>query len=409
MNTSGFRACVKELYGTRSTQREKFQKYDPLSVSYAVLTDICDPGWNYFNGFCYFTSKTCRNWTTALDKCRQENSILVDVQNNEENVFLQHLHNGAKSWLGLNDIFTEGSFTLADRGTGNFTAWAKNQPNNFWDEDCVHTLGVEYNYEWNDVKCSDCHQYTCKKDLNECSRDKYYCHRFATCSNNRGSFTCTCDLQQGFVGDGFECNLNYAGLTDSAIVGNDVNYLTHLSTWLKPVAKSKSSRWKCCWRASVDGWAASTFHSRCDNKGPTVTIIRVGGKYIFGAGGPFGGYTSLSWGDSSCPGYRYDSSAFLFSLVNKPGWAPVKLPAYRYYDHAIYDCSSYGPTFGGGHDIKIVDYASSGSSSYTYLGHTYTPPSGYSYGSTFTYTFLQGQSNTDHFTPDEVETFYETT
>ena len=29
MNTSGFRACVKELYETR---------YDPLSVSYAVLT-----------------------------------------------------------------------------------------------------------------------------------------------------------------------------------------------------------------------------------------------------------------------------------------------------------------------------------------------------------------------------------
>ena len=80
------------------------------------------------------------------------------------------------------------------------------------------------------------------------------------------------------------------GLTDSAIVGNDVNYLTHLSTWLKPVAQSKSSRWKRCWRASVDGWAASTFHSGCDNKGPTVTIIRVGGKYIFG------GYTSLSWG-----------------------------------------------------------------------------------------------------------------
>ena len=47
-------------------------------------------------------------------------------------------------------------------------------------------------------------------DLNECSRDKYYCHRFATCTNNRGSFTCTCDLQQGFIGDGYECNLNYA-------------------------------------------------------------------------------------------------------------------------------------------------------------------------------------------------------
>ena len=106
----------------------------------------------------------------------------------------------------------------------------------------------------------------------------------------------------------------------------------------------------------------------------------------------------------SCSYYRYDSQAFLFSLVNKPGWAPVKLPQTG--THSIYDCSSYGPTFGGGHDINIVDYASSSSGSNTYLGLTYSAPSGYSYGSTFTWTFLAG---TLSFTPDEVETFYETT
>ena len=108
---------------------------------------------------------------------------------------------------------------------------------------------------------------------------------------------------------------------------------------------------------------------------------------------------------SSCQ-YRYDSQAFLFSLVNKPGLAPVKLPAYRNYGTALYDCSSYGPTFGGGHDVYIASYASSNTDSYTYLGHTYSPPSGYSYGSTSTYTFLAG---TYTFTPDEVETFYEAT
>ena len=112
----------------------------------------------------------------------------------------------------------------------------------------------------------------------------------------------------------------------------------------------------------------------------------------------------------SC-GYRYDSQAFLFSLVNKPGWAPLKLPqtgpySASYYGYSISDCSSNGPTFGGGHDIYIADYASSSSSSKTYLGYTYSPPSGYSYGSTFTKTFLAG---TYQFTPDEVETFYETT
>ena len=79
------------------------------------------------------------------------------------------------------------------------------------------------------------------------------------------------------------------GLKASVIVGNNRNHLISLSNWLVPVAKGVYSLWKRCWRASVDGWAASTFHSRCDGKGPTVTIIRVG-KYIFG------GYTSISWG-----------------------------------------------------------------------------------------------------------------
>ena len=72
----------------------------------------------------------------------------------------------------------------------------------------------------------------------------------------------------------------------------------------------------------------------------------------------------------------------------------------------MYFVSSYGPSFGGGHDIYLKSYASSRSNSYGNLGHTYSSPSGYSYSSTFARTFLAG---TYKFTPDEVETFYETT
>ena len=103
--------------------------------------------------------------------------------------------------------------------------------------------------------------------------------------------------------------------------------------------------------------------------------------------------------------YQYDSKAFLFSLVNKPGRAPVKLPQTgRYSSNRAYSVrfgSAYGPTFGGGHDIHISSSASSNSHSYSNLGHTYSTPSGYS---TFARTFLAGTYN---FTPDEVETFYE--
>ena len=95
--------------------------------------------------------------------------------------------------------------------------------------------------------------------------------------------------------------------------------------------------------------------------------------------------------------------------MNKPGWAPVKLPQTGEYSssraHSIYCGSGYGPIFGGAHDIYISNYASSNSNSYSNLGYTYSPPSGYSYSSTFAQTFLAGSYN---FTPDEVETFYET-
>ena len=127
------------------------------------------------------TSDKCVNWTTALTKCRQENSVLVDVANDEENVYIQHRFSGEKSWLGLNDISMEGNFTWADRGEGNFTAWAKNQPNNLNEEDCVHAIGVKYNYKWNDVKCSDCHRYTCKKGRGMLSAILvvfFHCHKF---------------------------------------------------------------------------------------------------------------------------------------------------------------------------------------------------------------------------------------
>ena len=112
---------------------------------------------------------------------------------------------------------------------------------------------------------------------------------------------------------------------------------------------------------------------------------------------------------SSC-GYRYDSSAFLFSLVNKPGWQPLKLDQTGEYSYqrrqSIYSCYAYGPTFGDGFDIHLADNAALNTGSYANLGYTYSPPSGYSYGSSFTQSFLAGSCN---FRPDEVEVFYETT
>ena len=57
---------------------------------------------------------------------------------------------------------------------------------------------------------------------------------------------------------------------------NNTDYLNKLLQWLP------AKTWNLCWRASQHGWASTEFHKRCDFKGPTVTIIKVG-VYIFGA------------------------------------------------------------------------------------------------------------------------------
>ena len=65
-----------------------------------------------------------------------------------------------------------------------------------------------------------------------------------------------------------------------------------LLTWLKGSQAITNATDKLLYRASRDGWAASNFHSCCDNKGPTVTVVK-SGNYIFG------GYTEHHWDGKS--------------------------------------------------------------------------------------------------------------
>src|SRR6266498_5775403 len=52
----------------------------------------------------------------------------------------------------------------------------------------------------------------------------------------------------------------------------------------------RKAEWKLLYRASRDGFGANTFHNHCDNKGPTVTIVKRQGIADI-----VGGYTPLSW------------------------------------------------------------------------------------------------------------------
>ena len=61
-----------------------------------------------------------------------------------------------------------------------------------------------------------------------------------------------------------------------------------------------------------DGFKAKTFHNKCDNKGPTLCIIKNNHKYIFG------GYTSKSWKSPKEHGNTWCNDRYAFIYGIKP-------------------------------------------------------------------------------------------
>ena len=70
---------------------------------------------------------------------------------------------------------------------------------------------------------------------------------------------------------------------ESKILTND-EHRSVLESWLP----RQDGKWRLLFQASRDGFAAATFHSNCDNKGPTLTIVKSGNNI-------FGGFTEVSW------------------------------------------------------------------------------------------------------------------
>ena len=71
-------------------------------------------------------------------------------------------------------------------------------------------------------------------------------------------------------------------LTHSQIVSQ--KYDSKLRKWL-----GNDYKWRLIYRASEHGYTAESFHKYCDDKGPTLIVIKSSGGWIFG------GYTTQSW------------------------------------------------------------------------------------------------------------------
>jgi len=125
---------------------------------------------------------------------------------------------------------------------------------------------------------------------------------------------------------------------------NNDNIGPPASTLLKSYHREKLSQWIGCWpqltllwKNSVHAGGNINFHAQCDNKGPTITVVRMADRI-------FGGVTSVSWNSTNSP--RCDPYAFLFVIFDDKARNPIKFPSKKTVFSVFSGDNNWGPTFG---------------------------------------------------------------
>ncbi|KAJ5075123.1 pep-cterm sorting domain-containing protein [Anaeramoeba ignava] len=161
--------------------------------------------------------------------------------------------------------------------------------------------------------------------------------------------------------------------------------------------------------AKRDGFDSRNWHSKCDNKGKTLIVIKTKDNFIFG------GFTQIGFTNdkskwrkqdrNDTEGWIIDPKAFIFSLRNdkndrKPEKFKIKQGEEQF---AIHYTLNKGPIFGFGivGDISLNYDLQSGSSNF---GFSYNLPKGIKSNTNEAQSYLAGSYY--KWVVDELETYF---
>ncbi|KAM6995259.1 brevican core protein [Tautogolabrus adspersus] len=130
--------------------------------------DVCEPGWEKFQGFCYRHFTTRQSWEAAEQHCRMCGGHLLSVMTPEEQDYINDRYREYQ-WIGLNDRTIEGDFRWSDGNPLLYQNWFRGQPDSYFlsGEDCAVMVWHDGG-RWSDVPCNYHLSYTCKKGVSSC-------------------------------------------------------------------------------------------------------------------------------------------------------------------------------------------------------------------------------------------------
>ncbi|XP_055969217.1 CD209 antigen-like protein C [Sorex fumeus] len=166
-------ACQKSQ--SLDTQKQIPEELEVIGKRLAWMNGIldrlcrqCPWGWEFFQGSCYWFSRSQTDWASSDPACQSMNARLVVVNNVSEEKFLQswEVRHEKRTWIGLSDHHEEASWQWVDGTPFQLSFWRPGEPNNHGDEDCVEL----FNDGWNDIPCSQEKPWICEKPAVSCSQ-----------------------------------------------------------------------------------------------------------------------------------------------------------------------------------------------------------------------------------------------
>jgi hypothetical protein len=129
----------------------------PRLVDAAPDARVCSGGGTLApDGSCFLHVTTPVSYAAARTACMALGGHLAYLKDATIDAYAESFIGAVDTWIGGNDIATEGTFVWDDGTTFSFTNWHTGEPNDglgMYAEDCVLIAGARVGKQWDDRPC----------------------------------------------------------------------------------------------------------------------------------------------------------------------------------------------------------------------------------------------------------------
>ncbi|XP_071791841.1 C-type lectin BpLec-like [Asterias amurensis] len=130
----------------------------------------CPDDYASWEGSCYKLYVEALTWQAAENRCLEDGAHLTSIHSASEDAFTNDLSQsisdpdvGKHTWIGMNDLGTEGVYEWTDGSAADYFNWHSGEPNNHkTGENCLEINFFDVDGTWNDHFCDQTHRFICK-------------------------------------------------------------------------------------------------------------------------------------------------------------------------------------------------------------------------------------------------------